>query len=85
MTAVPDRRKALRRLLAQNVMASTHRLVRDLREGASPDTVRSLMRDRRLLLAELARYMDVPEGDDPLAALSAAVDESDRTLEALLG
>jgi hypothetical protein len=82
---VTDRKLALRRLLAQNVMVSTHRLVRGVGDGMPPAQVRSLMRDRRLLLAELARYMNVPGDDDSLAALQAAVSESDRTLEALLG
>jgi hypothetical protein len=45
--AVVDRKRALRRLLAQNVMASTHRLVRGVRDGMPPVDVRGLMRDRR--------------------------------------
>jgi hypothetical protein len=73
------------RLLAQGVMASTHRLVRSLREGRRPAAIRRLMGERRRLLAELARYVNAGEGVGSLAALEAAVGESDRTLEKLIG
>jgi hypothetical protein len=43
------------------------------------------MLERRRMLAELALAEPVPEQREPLWALRAAVVESDRTLEALLG
>lgn len=73
------------RLLAQGVMASTHRLVRSLRDGRQSAAIRHLMGERRRLLAELARYVNDGQGVGSLAALAAAVGESDRTLEKLIG
>jgi hypothetical protein len=72
-------------MLARSVMASTHQLVRSLRDGRTPAAIRRLMGERRRLLAELARYVNAPGGDGSLAALEAAVGESDRTLEKLIG
>jgi hypothetical protein len=43
------------------------------------------MGERQRLLAELARDVNTTEGVGALTALTAAVAESDRTLEALLG
>lgn len=73
------------RLLAQGVMATTMQLVRGVRDAHDRATIRSLMAERHRLLGELARYMDAPRHDGSLAALRAAVTESDRTMEAMLG
>ena len=73
------------RLLLQGVMASTYSLVRGLRDGQPPAAMRSLMGERRRMLTELARDIDAVAGAGSLAALTAAMAESDRTLEALLG
>jgi len=72
-------------LLAQGVIASTLQLVRALQNGGAADNVRCLMQQRQRLLARLARKMDDPGHVGSLAALEAAVAESDRTLGALLG
>ncbi len=76
---------AARRLLAQNVTASTFRLVREVQQRAPAASIRGLMQERRSLLAELARHVNAGGGAGSLAALRAAVAESDRTLEALIG
>lgn len=73
------------RLLAQGVTASTFQLVRGMRDQRDRATIRSLMAERRRLLTELARCMNTGRHVGSLAALSAAVAESDRTLEVLLG
>ena len=73
------------RLQANSVMAFTHQLVRGLRDGHSTLVMRQMMGERRQLLARLARDVNSPEAVGLLAALQAAVAESDRTLEALLG
>jgi hypothetical protein len=85
MTAMAAAGAPAQRLLAQSVMASTHQLVRSVRDGRQPAAIRGLMGERRRLLAELARYVNVPGGAGSLAALEAAVNESDRTLEKLIG
>jgi hypothetical protein len=71
--------------LAQGVVASTLQLVRAMQDGGSAANVRCLMQQRQRLLARLARKMDDPGHVGSLAALTAAVAESDRTLGALLG
>lgn len=76
---------AARRLLAQNVMACTFHLVRQVQQRAPVGDIRELMAERRRLLADLARHVNVRGGAGSLAALRAAVAESDRTLEALIG
>jgi hypothetical protein len=76
---------AARRLLAQNVTAYTYQLVSSLQNARAPAVIRRLMGDRQRLLAELARDVNAKEEVDSLAALRAAVAESDRTLEALIG
>jgi len=73
------------RLLALGVIASTLQLVRAMEDGREPAAVRDLMRERRRLLADLARKVDAPEHVGSLAALAAAVAESDRTVGALIG
>jgi hypothetical protein len=75
----------LRRMLAQNVMASTHQLVRSLCDGGGSAAIRRLMGERRRLLAELARNVNASGGVGSLAALEAAVAESDQALEQLIG
>lgn len=77
--------RASQRLLVQGVLASTLQLVRQVRDGREPAAVRGLMGERRRMLAELARDVESIAGAGSLAALSAAMAESDRTLEALLG
>lgn len=73
------------RLLAQGVLALTQKLVRAVRDCAPADTVHEMMQERQQLLRRLARKMDDPASVGSLAALEAAVSESDRTLGALLG
>lgn len=73
------------RLLARGVIASTLQLVRCLAEDRPADTVHGLMAERRRLLDQLARELNAGQAVGSLAALHAAVAESDRTLEALLG
>jgi hypothetical protein len=73
------------RLQAQSVMAFTHQLVRGLQDGHSTVAMHRLLGERRQSLARLARDVNTPEAVGSLTALRAAVAESDRTLEALLG
>jgi len=73
------------RMLALGVVASTMQLVRALEDGRAPAAVQDLMQERRRLLSELARKVDSSAGVGSLAALAAAVAESDRTLGALIG
>jgi hypothetical protein len=72
-------------MLALGVVASTLQLVRAVEDGRQPAAVQDLMQERRRLLAELARKVDSPVAVGSLAALTAAVAESDRTLGALIG
>jgi len=74
-----------RRLLSQGVVAATLQLVRALRDGSAPAAVRTLQKERQRLLRELARNVDDPARVGSLAALHAAVAESDRTVGALIG
>ncbi len=73
------------RLLAQGVVASTQQLVRAMRDRQAPGAVQGMMQERRRLLTELARNVNTPGEVGSLAALVAAVAESDRTLGALIG
>lgn len=73
------------RMLALGVVASTLQLVRAMEGGHEPSAVKDLMGERRRLLGELARKVDDPVHVGSLAALQAAVAESDRTLGALIG
>ena len=73
------------RLLVQGVVASTIQLVRSVRDGRESPVVRRLMLERRRMLAELAPDEPVAGQGGSHWALHAAVVESDRTLEALLG
>jgi hypothetical protein len=72
-------------MLALGVVASTLQLVRAMEGGREPAALKSLMGERRRLLGELARKVDDPAQVGSLAALEAAVAESDRTLGALIG
>jgi hypothetical protein len=71
------------RMLALGVVASTLQLVRAMQNGQGLADVRGLVDARRNLLLELARNVNTPAEVGSLAALEAAVNESDRTLEAL--
>jgi hypothetical protein len=73
------------RLLARGVVASTMALVRAVQVGREPAEVQGMMQERRRLLTELARNVNTPGEVGSLAALAAAVAESDRTLGALIG
>jgi len=71
------------RLLVLGVLASTNQLVRGLADGEPPERLLGLMRERRRMLGDL----DAVAGSGfagRMRALSAAVAESDRTVEALL-
>jgi hypothetical protein len=72
------------RLLVQGVLASTNQLVRGLAEGLPPDRLLELMRERRRMLRELDAVVDGVGFAARMRALSAAVAESDRTVEALI-
>jgi hypothetical protein len=80
---IGDHRPA-QRLLVQGVMASTAQLVRCLRDRTGSQQVRDLMSERQRLLRELLADLPEPEFRERLAALDAAVAESDCTMEALL-
>ncbi len=77
--------RAAQRLLVQGVVASTMQLVHGVRDGREALAVRRLMLERRRMLAELAPGEPVAGQGGTFWALHAAVVESDRTLEALLG
>jgi hypothetical protein len=72
------------RLLVLGVLASTNQLVRGLAEGVPTDRLVKLMRERRRMLGELDAVVDGMEVAGRMGALSAAVAESDRTVEALI-
>ncbi len=72
-------------MLALGVVASTLQLVRAMEDGQKVTDVLGLMHERRRLLSELARKVDSSVAVGSLAALEAAVAESDRTLGALIG
>jgi hypothetical protein len=72
------------RLLILGVLASTNQLVRGLAEGLPTDQLVTLMRERRRMLGELDAVIDGMAFAGRLGALSAAVAESDRTVEALI-
>lgn len=74
---------AAQRLLVSGITASTLQLVRALRDGCSAQKLERLMAERRRMLAELAAGPACPVLAGMLAALGAAVAESDRTVELL--
>jgi hypothetical protein len=78
-----DHRPA-QRLLVLGVLASTNQLVRGLSEGLPADRLLELMRERRRMLGELDAVIDGVGFAGRMGALSAAVAESDRTVEALI-
>lgn len=65
------------------ITASTLQLVRSLRDGPEGSYLRELMSERRRMLRELEAGSDDPVFQSRLAALRAAVAESDRTVEEL--
>jgi len=73
-----------RRLLVLGVLASTNQLVRGLAEGVPQAQLLELMRERRRMLGELDAVIDGASFAGSMGALSAAVAESDRTVEALI-
>jgi hypothetical protein len=72
------------RLLVLGVLASTNQLVRGLSEGLPADRLLELMRERRRMLGELDAVIYGASFAGRMGALSAAVAESDRTVEALI-
>lgn len=72
------------RLLVLGVLASTNQLVRGLSEGLPADRLLELMRERRRMLGELDAVIVGVAFAGRMGALSAAVAESDRTVEALI-
>jgi len=74
---------AAQRLLVSGITASTLQLVRALRDGSGAERLAQLMAQRRRMLAELAAGPVNPVLSGMLAALGAAVEESDRTVELL--
>jgi hypothetical protein len=74
---------AAQRLLVSGITASTLQLVRALQDGCNAANLERLMTQRRRMLAELAASPASPVLAGMLAALDAAVAESDRTVELL--
>jgi hypothetical protein len=72
------------RLLVLGVLASTNQLVRGLANGVPQDRLVELMRERRRMLGELDAVVDGASFSGRMRALTAAVAESDRTVEALI-
>jgi hypothetical protein len=72
------------RLLVLGVLASTNQLVRGLADGVPQAQLLDLMRERRRMLGELDAVTDGTGFAGRMGALSAAVAESDRTVEALI-
>jgi hypothetical protein len=75
---------AAQRLLVLGVLASTNQLVRGLAEGVSANQLQSVIRERRRILGALNVVVDAAGCADSMRALSAAVAESDRTVESLI-
>lgn len=75
---------AAQRLLVLGVLASTNQLVRGLSEGVPEWRLLELLRERRRMLGELAAVTEGAVFASRMRALSAAVAESDRTVEALI-
>ena len=71
-------------MLVLGVLASTNQLVRGLAEGVPQAQLLELMRERRRMLGELDAVIDGASFAGSMGALSAAVAESDRTVEALI-
>jgi hypothetical protein len=78
-----DHRPA-QRLLVLGVLASTNQLVRGIADGVPQAQLMELMRERRRMLGELNAVEDGTEFSGRIGALTAAVAESDRTVEALI-
>lgn len=71
------------RLLIHGITASTFQLVRALRDSGDADRLATLVLERRRMLRELQAAPVNPVLSGMLAALAAAVAESDRTVELL--
>jgi hypothetical protein len=71
------------RLLALGITASTLQLVRSLGEGRGVEQLKGLMSERRRMLRELEAGPVSDVLRSHLTVLGAAVEESDRTVEAL--
>jgi hypothetical protein len=78
-----DHRPA-QRLLVLGVLASTNQLVRGLAEGVPQAQLVEVMRERRRMLGELDAVMNGEGFAGRMGALTAAVAESDRTVETLI-
>jgi hypothetical protein len=73
------------RLLVQGVMALTGQLVRGIGEQRDPLALRGLMGERHRMVRELGNSVGDGAALTCLAAMTAAVLESDRALEVILG
>lgn len=72
------------RLLVQGVMAATGMLMRGLSDGLSDDALRHITQERHRMLRELGNSVVNDAAIPCLAAMTAAVQESDRALEVML-
>ncbi len=84
METVNHDHRPAQRLLVLGVLASTSQLVRGLAEGAPRVRLEELMQERRRMLGELRAATGGADRTGRMGALSAAVAESDRTVEALI-
>jgi hypothetical protein len=75
----------VQRMLAQGVMAVTGQLVRGMAGQTSPVALRWLVEERHRLLRELGNSVTDDAAIGCLAAMTAAVIESDLALEVMLG
>ncbi|MFM1887017.1 MAG: hypothetical protein RL026_2174 [Pseudomonadota bacterium] len=84
MTVLHLQKSPTQRMLAQGVLAITSRLVRAVATRQESRVLRSLMEERHRLLRELGSSVQDDKALDCLAAMTAAVIESDLALEKLL-
>lgn len=73
------------RLLSQGVLALTGQIVRGCESGAPAAALRWLVAERHRLLRELGNSVTDDTAIGCLAAMTAAVIESDRALDVMLG
>ena len=76
---------ATQKLLSQGVMTLTNQLVRGCSNGTDRAALRWLAAERHRLLRELGNSVKDDAAIGCLAAMTAAVLESDRTLDVMLG